>query len=84
VDEELLEDIDKQLKKADVVCEATDEIDPYLCLKVARNELQTADKLNQINQQKLTEIILPCDKPLEVDTQNSPFVILDVGVNGVG
>ncbi|WP_239354865.1 signal recognition particle receptor subunit alpha, partial [Providencia rettgeri] len=84
VDEELLEDIEMQLLTADVGVEATDEIVTYLCDKVARNELQTADKLNQIIQQKLTEIILPCEKPLEVDTQKSPFVILVVGVNGVG
>ncbi|ABK90455.1 signal recognition particle-docking protein FtsY [Francisella tularensis subsp. novicida] len=84
VDEELLEDIEMQLLTADVGVEATDEIVAYLRDKVARNELQTADKLNQIIQQKLTEIILPCEKPLEVDTQKSPFVILVVGVNGVG
>lgn len=84
VDEELLEDIEMQLLTADVGVEATDEIVTYLRDKVARNELQTADKLNQIIQQKLTEIILPCEKPLEVDTQKSPFVILVVGVNGVG
>ncbi|MDE5035935.1 AAA family ATPase, partial [Francisella tularensis] len=28
--------------------------------------------------------ILPCEKPLELDTQKSHFVILVVGVNGVG
>lgn len=84
VDEELLEDIEMQLLTADVGVEATDEIVAYLRDKVARNELQTADKLNQIIQQKLTEIILPCEKPLEVDTQKLPFVILVVGVNGVG
>lgn len=84
VDEELLEDIEMQLLTADIGVEATDEIVTYLRDKVARNELQTADKLNQIIQQKLTEIILPCEKPLEVDTQKSPFVILVVGVNGVG
>lgn len=84
VDEELLEDIEMQLLTADVGVEATDEIVAYLRNKVTRNELQTADKLNQIIQEKLTEIILHCEKPLQVDTQRTPFVILIVGVNGVG
>ena len=84
VDEEFLEDIEMQLLIADVGVGATDEIVAYLRDKVARNELQTAGKLNQIIQEKLTEIILPCEKPLQVDTQKTPFVILVVGVNGVG
>ncbi|MED7788192.1 signal recognition particle-docking protein FtsY [Francisella sp. 19X1-34] len=84
VDEELLEDIEMQLLTADVGVEATDEIVEHLRDKVARNELQTADKLNEIIQQKLTEIILPCQQPLEVDSEKTPYVILVVGVNGVG
>lgn len=84
VDEDLLEDIEMQLLTADVGVEATDEIVQHLRDKVARNELQTADKLNEIIQQKLTEIILPCQQPLEVDSQKTPYVILVVGVNGVG
>ncbi|MEY8768714.1 signal recognition particle-docking protein FtsY [Francisella philomiragia] len=84
VDEELLEDIEMQLLTSDVGVEATDEIVEYLRGKVARNELQTADKLNEIIQDKLTEIILPCQKPLQINHENTPYVILVVGVNGVG
>lgn len=84
VDEELLEDIEMQLLTSDVGVEATDEIVEYLRGKVARNELQTADKLNEIIQDKLTEIILPCQQPLQINHENTPYVILIVGVNGVG
>ncbi|AJI54312.1 signal recognition particle-docking protein FtsY [Francisella philomiragia] len=84
VDEELLEDIEMQLLTSDVGVEATDEIVEYLRGKVARNELQTADKLNEIIQDKLTEIILPSQKPLQINHENTPYVILIVGVNGVG
>ncbi|MED7819659.1 MULTISPECIES: signal recognition particle-docking protein FtsY [unclassified Francisella] len=84
VDEDLLEDIEMQLLTADVGVEATDEIIEHLRDKVARNELQTADKLKEIIQQKLTEIISPCQKPLEIDSDKTPYVILVVGVNGVG
>ncbi|AJI47982.1 signal recognition particle-docking protein FtsY [Francisella philomiragia] len=84
VDDELLEDIEMQLLTSDVGVEATDEIVEYLRGKVARNELQTVDKLNEIIQDKLTEIILPCQKPLQINHENTPYVILIVGVNGVG
>ncbi|GAB4222307.1 MAG: signal recognition particle-docking protein FtsY [Francisella sp.] len=84
IDEELLEDIEMQLLTADLGVEVTDEIIEYLRDKVARNELQTAEKLYQIIKEKLTEVILPCEKPLDVGEDKSPFVILVVGVNGVG
>lgn len=84
VDEDLLEEIEMQLLTADVGVEATDEIVEYLRDKVARNELQTADKLNDIIQEKLTQIILPSEQPLKINPDNVPYVILVVGVNGVG
>jgi len=34
--------------------------------------------------QELLEILEPCDKPLQIPKQDSPFVILVVGINGVG
>ncbi|QLE79504.1 signal recognition particle-docking protein FtsY [Francisella sp. Scap27] len=84
VDEELLEEIEMQLLTADIGVEATDEIVNHLRDKVARNELQTVDKLNDIIKAKLTEILKPSEKPLEINSQNTPHVILVVGVNGVG
>ncbi|AJC48219.1 signal recognition particle-docking protein FtsY [Allofrancisella guangzhouensis] len=84
VDKDLLEDIEMQLLTADIGVAATDEIIEYLRAKISRNELQTADMLNQIIKDKLTEILLPCQQALEVDTNKSPYVILVVGVNGVG
>lgn len=73
-----------QLLTADIGVEATDEIVNHLRDKVARNELQTVDKLNDIIKAKLTEILKPSEKPLEINSQNTPHVILVVGVNGVG
>ena len=34
--------------------------------------------------EELRAILAPCDKPLVIDTSKKPFVILMVGVNGVG
>ena len=84
VDEELLEEIEMQLLTADIGVEATDEIVNHLRDKVARNELQTVDMLNEIIKEKLTEILKPSEQPLTINTQNTPHVILVVGVNGVG
>ncbi len=84
VDEELLEEIEMQLLTADIGVEATDEIVNHLRDKVARNELQTVEKLNDIIKEKLTEILKSSEQPLTIDTQNTPYVILVVGVNGVG
>ena len=84
VDEELLEEIEMQLLTADIGVEATDDIVNHLRDKVARNELQTVEKLNEIIKEKLTEILKPSEQPLTIDAQNTPYVILVVGVNGVG
>ena len=84
VDEELLEEIEMQLLTADIGVEATDEIVNHLRDKVARNELQTVENLNEIIKEKLTEILKPSKQPLTIDAQKIPYVILVVGVNGVG
>ncbi|QIV95527.1 signal recognition particle-docking protein FtsY [Allofrancisella inopinata] len=84
VDEDLLEELETQLLTADIGVAATDEIIAHLRAKISRNELQTADMLNQIIKEKLTEILLSCQKALVIDTSKSPYVILVVGVNGVG
>jgi fused signal recognition particle receptor len=84
VDEELLEEIEMQLLTADIGVEATDEIVNHLRDKVARNELQTVENLNEIIKEKLTKILKPSEQPLTIDAQKIPYVILVVGVNGVG
>ena len=84
VDEDLLEDIEMHLLTADIGVAATDEIIEHLRTKIARNELQTVDMLNDIIKQKLSDILDPCQAPLDVTSGGSPYVILVVGVNGVG
>ena len=84
VDEELLEDIEMQLLTADIGVEATSEIIEHLRTKIVRNELQSIDNLNQIIQEKLLDILKPSEKPLDIDSQRTPHIILIVGVNGVG
>ena len=84
IDDDLIDDIETQLLTADIGIEATLEIISAIRDKVTRNELQTIDALNDLLQEKMHEIIMPIEQPLEINTTKGPFVLLVVGVNGVG
>ncbi|HCO65580.1 MAG TPA: signal recognition particle-docking protein FtsY, partial [Alcanivorax sp.] len=43
-----------------------------------------ADALYEALQEELRNLLVPVDRPLEIDTSKKPYVILMVGVNGVG
>lgn len=82
IDDDLLEDIETQLLMADVGVNATRKIIDDLTDKAERKELKDPQALMDRLRQLLSEIIEPCSKPLELT--HKPFVILMVGVNGVG
>ncbi|WP_299770278.1 signal recognition particle-docking protein FtsY [uncultured Pseudoteredinibacter sp.] len=84
IDEDLLEELETQLLMADVGIEATEEIMEKLSEQVARKELADTEALYKALQAALAELLIPVQKPLLLDTQKKPFVILVVGVNGVG
>jgi fused signal recognition particle receptor len=82
IDDDLLEDIETQLLMADVGVSATRKIIDDLTDKAARKELKDPQALMERLRQLLSDIIEPCTQPLELT--HKPFVILMVGVNGVG
>ena len=84
IDGELLEDIETQLLTADVGIEATARIIDDLTARLKRKELNDADALMQSLREDLAALLRPCSQPLEIDESRKPFVILVVGVNGVG
>ena len=84
IDDELLEDIESQLLMADVGMEATTEIIDELTDSVARNQLADSEALFEVLKRQLTEKLDAIEAPLEIDSAHQPFVILVVGVNGVG
>ncbi|MEE4251205.1 MAG: signal recognition particle-docking protein FtsY [Alcanivoracaceae bacterium] len=84
IDDELFEDIETQLLSADIGVEATDVIIQALTDKVGREELMHADALYDALKDELRKLLVPVDKPLVIDRSNKPYVILMVGVNGVG
>ncbi|MEN8261543.1 MAG: signal recognition particle-docking protein FtsY [Pseudomonadota bacterium] len=84
IDEGLLEDIEANLLMADVGVEATTQIIDDLTASLEHHQLKDIEALHS----KLTEILLsmlqPCNHALNISQNGSPFVILVVGVNGVG
>ncbi len=84
IDDDLIEELETQLLMADVGIDAAEKVVESLTEKVARRELDDADALYQSLQEALCELLLPCEAPLDIDASHQPFVLLVVGVNGVG
>jgi fused signal recognition particle receptor len=84
IDDELLEEIETTLLMADVGVTATTEIIDSLTDKLERNQLKDGDALRKALREQLQGLLAPVSRPLELDTGKKPYVILMVGVNGVG
>ena len=84
IDDELFEDIETQLLSADIGIDATKRVMDDLTARLSRNELKDGETLMQALREDLAAILEPSNQPLEIPEQDSPFVILVVGVNGVG
>jgi fused signal recognition particle receptor len=83
IDDELLEELETLLLLADVGIESTVEIIQDLTEKVKRRELADSRALFLSLQNTMVDKLKDCEQPLVVE-QRSPFVLLVVGVNGVG
>ncbi len=84
IDDELIEELETQLLVADVGFEATQEIMGNLAKQVSRKALADSEALYNALQKELVNLLTPSAKPLQIDAGNKPYVILMVGVNGVG
>ncbi|MEJ2344121.1 MAG: signal recognition particle-docking protein FtsY [Gammaproteobacteria bacterium] len=84
IDDELLEDIETQLLTADVGVEATQSIIADLTARVARRQLKDPQALIAALREDMAGLLEPASQPLVIDADKRPFVILVVGVNGVG
>lgn len=84
IDEDLLEEIETTLLMADVGVTATSEIIESLTDKLERNQLKDGAALRQALRDELHGLLAGVTKPLELNTGKKPYVILMVGVNGVG
>ena len=82
IDEELLEELETQLLLADVGVAATQRIIDDLTARLKRNQLADAAALQAALREDMIAILAPCTEPLAINER--PFVMLTVGVNGVG
>lgn len=84
IDEDLLEEIETSLLVADVGLNVTTDIITQIEESVEKHQLQDAAALEGLLKGQLLEILKPVNQPLVIPEQEGPFVILVVGVNGVG
>ena len=84
IDDELFEELEEQLLIADVGMDTTLKIIDNLTEKASRQELKDGEALYGLLKEEMAGILASVEKPLEIDTDKTPYVILMVGVNGVG
>lgn len=84
VDDDLIEELETQLLMADVGVAATQSLIDSLNAKLSRKELKDTDALMRTLKGELQDILVNSEKPLVPEHKDGPFVILMVGVNGVG
>lgn len=84
IDDELFEELEEQLLIADIGVPTTSKIIKNLTEHASRKELQDAELLYQQLKVEMADILDPVAQPLVIDTTKKPYVILMVGVNGVG
>ncbi len=84
IDDDLMEELETQLIMADVGVEATTEIIGRLTKRVSRKELKDSEALYEALIEELQDMLAVSQKPLVIDSTKKPYVILMVGINGVG
>jgi len=89
IDDEVLEELETCLLTSDVGVEATQSIIDDLTERMSRQQLADSDALFSALREDMTAILQPCTQSLAAEMEKKsadkkPFVILMVGVNGVG
>lgn len=84
IDDELYEELETQLLLADVGVDTTQKLIKQLTQHADRKALKDADQLYQKLQLDMATMLQEVEQPLKPEQSDGPFVILMVGVNGVG
>src|SRR5690606_25150835 len=88
VDEEVLDNLEEILVTSDVGVETTLKIIDRIQQRVARDKYMNTAELNQILKEEVVALLSPHNKPdlaeFETPADKKPYVIMVVGVNGVG
>ena len=83
LDDEALEELESRLLLADVGVEVTQHLMRRLTERVSRQQLNDVPALLLALNEELLAILAPCQQPWR-PSESRPYVILMVGVNGVG
>lgn len=84
LDDDLVDEVETTLLTADVGVKATTQLVEDMRRRMKAGEFRDAGDLVGWLRSELRVMLVPVAKPLEIDTALKPFVILTVGVNGVG
>jgi fused signal recognition particle receptor len=84
IDDELFEELETQLLVADVGMDTTVKIIKQLTESSDRKQLKDGDALYQLLKDQMADLLKKVESPLTLKAESGPFVILMVGVNGVG
>jgi len=84
IDDELFEDLETQLLTADLGVDTTMKLIDSLTDAANRKQLKDGDALYELMKQEMAAMLKTAEQPLVISEDKKPFVILMVGVNGVG
>ena len=88
VDEEVLDNLEEALVSADVGIDTTVQIIDRIEARIKKDKYVNTSELNRLLQEEIEAVLVDADdqsyKNFEVPAGKKPYVILVVGVNGVG
>ena len=84
IDDDLFEELETQLLTADLGVDTTMKLIDNLTDAADRKQLKDGDALYELMKKEMAEMLKEAETPLEIPEKTKPFVILMVGVNGVG
>ncbi|MGO2075034.1 MAG: signal recognition particle-docking protein FtsY, partial [Pseudoalteromonas sp.] len=84
IDDDLFEELETQLLTADLGVDTTMKLIDSLTDAANRKQLKDGDALYELMKQEMAAMLKTAEQPLEIPANKKPFVILMVGVNGVG
>ena len=83
LDDALFEELETLLLSADVGVETTQQLMQNITEQVSRKQLNDTRAVHGALRQGILSTLKPCNQRLEITTER-PFIIMVVGVNGVG
>ncbi|RLJ70719.1 fused signal recognition particle receptor [Hydrogenivirga caldilitoris] len=84
VDEELFEELEELLVKADIGVKTAVALVEDLRRIALRKNIKTSEELKEVTKEKVKELLKGCEGTLNIPEDKKPAVILFLGVNGSG